>query len=138
VTQQARNLHLDLDERVAELQYLIRDRDTKFTPAFDAVFAAANIQVIKTPPQAPRANAVCERMVGTLRRELLDRILIVNQVQLRRVLTEYLIHYNGHRPHRTLGQRPPNRRRPVPPPREGSIRRTKLLGGLVNEYHHVA
>src|SRR5829696_6678379 len=83
VTQQARNLLLDLDERVAGLRYLIRDRDAKFVAGFDAVFAAANIQIITTPPQAPRANAVCERMVGTLRRKLLDRILIVNQAQLR-------------------------------------------------------
>jgi transposase InsO family protein len=138
VTQQARNLLGDLDERAASLRYLIRDRDATFASAFDAVFAAANIQIIRTPPQAPRANAVCERMVGTLRRELLDRTLIVNQLQLRRLLIEYLTHYNGHRPHRTLGQRPPNHRGPVAPPRAGSIRCTKILGGLVNEYHQVA
>ena len=117
---------------------MIRDRDTKFAPAFDAVFAAANIQVITTPPQAPRPNAVCERMVGTLRRELLDRIPIVNQVQRPRLLTEYLIHYNGHRPHRSLGQRPPIHRAPVALPREGSVRRSQILGALVNEYRHVA
>jgi putative transposase len=106
VTQQARNLLIDLEGRVANLGYLIRDRDAKFASAFDAVFAAVHIQIITTPPHASRANAICERMVGTLRRELLDRILIVNQAQLRRLLTEYLVHYNGHRPHRTLGQRP--------------------------------
>ena len=78
-----------------------------------------NIQIIRTPPQAPRANAVCERMVGTLRRELLDRILIVNQAQLRRLLTEYLTHYNDHRPHRTLEQRPPNHRGSIPSPGRG-------------------
>ena len=116
MTQQARNLLLDLDERVADLRYLIRDRDTKFVSAFDAVFAAVNIQIIRTPPRAPRANAVCERMVGTLRRELLDRILILDQAQLRRLLTEYLTHYNGHRPHRSLEQRPPDHRGPVAPP----------------------
>ena len=138
VSQQARNLLLDLEERAASLHYLIRDRDAKYTAAFDAVFAAANIQIITTPPQAPRANAVCERMIGTLRRELLDRILIVNQAQLRRMLHEYLIHYNGHRPHRSLGQRPPNHRGSVPPPGEASIRRTQILGGLANEYHHAA
>jgi transposase InsO family protein len=138
VTQQARNLLHDLDERVAGVRYLIRDRDTKFTSAFDAVFATANIQIIATPPHAPRANAICERMVGTLRRELLDRILIVNQVQLRRLLHEYLVHYNGHRPHRTLRQRPPSHRGPVPPLIEGSVRRIPILGGLVNEYHSAA
>jgi putative transposase len=84
VTQRARNLLLDLEDRVADLRYLIRDRDAKFTAAFDAVFAAVDIQIIRTPPQAPRAAAVCERMVGTLRRELLDRILIVSHTQLRR------------------------------------------------------
>jgi putative transposase len=90
VTQQARNLLVDLDERVTELRYLIRDRDAKFVAAFDAAFAASDIHIITTPPQAPRANAVSERMIGTLRRELLDRILIVNQAQLRLVLDEYL------------------------------------------------
>jgi putative transposase len=138
VTQQARNLLLDIDERAASLRHLLRDRDATFAAAFDAVFAAANIQIITTPPHAPRANAVCERMVGTLRRELLDRILIVSQAQLHRLLTEYLIHYNDHRPHRSLGQRPPNHRGPVPPPREGSIRRTQILGGLINECHSAA
>ena len=138
VTQQARNLLLDLDERVADLRHLIRDRDAKFAPAFDAVFAAVDIQIIETPPQAPRANAVCERMVGTLRRELLDRILVVNHAHLRHVLDEYLIHYNDHRPHRTLGQRPPNHRGSVAPSVEGSVRRTETLGGLVNEYHRAA
>jgi putative transposase len=130
VTRQARNLLMDLDERLVELRYLIRDREAKFVAAFDAVFAAANIQIIRTPPHAPPANAVCERMVGTLQRELLDRILIVNQVQLRRLLTKYLIHYHDHRPHRSLGQRPPNQRGPVPPPSEGPTRRTQIPGGL--------
>ena len=77
-------------------------------------------------------------MVGTLRRELLDRILIVNQEHLRRVLHEYLIHYNGHRPHRSLGQRPPNHRVSVAPPVEGPVGRREILGGLVNDYHRAA
>lgn len=109
------DLLLELDERVAGLRYLIRDRDTKFTVSFDAVFAAVDIQIIKTPPQAPRANAICERMVGTLRRELLDRILVVNHAHLRRVLDEYLIHYNRHRPDRTLGHRLPEHCASAPP-----------------------
>jgi len=96
------------------------------------------IQIIKTPPQAPRANAICERMVGTLRRELLDRTLIVNQAHLHRMLDEYLIHYNGHRPHRTLGQRPPNHRGSVAPPVQGLVRRRRILSGLVNEYYRAA
>jgi putative transposase len=97
VTQQARNLLLDLGQRVATLRHVVRDRDAKFAVSFDAVFTAVDIQIIKTPPRVPRANAVCERMVGTQRRELLDRILVVNHAHLRHVLDEYLIHYNGHR-----------------------------------------
>jgi transposase InsO family protein len=138
VTQQARNLLLDMEERVATLRYLIRDRDAKFAVSFDAVFTAVNIQIVKTPPQAPRANAICERTVGTLRRELLDRILVINHAHLRRVLDEYLIHYNGHRPHRSLGQRPPNHLVSAAPPAEGPVRRRRILGGLVNEYHRAA
>src|SRR5438552_15169504 len=106
--------------------------------AFDAVFAAEAIQIIKTPPQAPRANAICERMVGTLRRELLDRILIVNQAHLRRVLNEYLIHYNGHRPHRTLGQRPPHPTTPTTPPATGPLQSRPIQNGLINEYKRTA
>jgi putative transposase len=137
VTQQARNLLLDLGQRVATLRHVVRDRDAKFAVSFDAVFTAVHIQVIKTPPHAPGANAVCERMIGTLRRELLDRILIVNHAHLRHVLDEYLIHYNGHRPHRTLGQQPPNPRS-VPPSPEGRVRRSPILSGLINEYHRTA
>ena len=137
VTQQARNILLDLGERVGTLRFLIRDRDALFTAAFDAVFTAETMQIIRTPPQAPRANAICERMVGTLRRELLDRILIVNQVHLRRVLDEYLIHYNGHR-HRSLGQRPPHPTRSSTPPATGSVQRRGILNGLINEYHRAA
>jgi transposase InsO family protein len=138
VTQQARNLMLDLGERVQTLRFLIRDRDALFATTFDAVFDAEGLQIVKTPPQAPRANAICERMVGTLRRDLLDRILIVNQAHLRRVLEEYLIHYNGHRPHRALGQRPPNAAASIPPPATGPIQRRQILAGLISEYHRAA
>lgn len=87
------------------VRFMIRDRASKYTPAFDGVFDAEGIHVIKTPPQVPRANAICERVIGTLRRELLDRILILGSRHLRRVLDEYVIHYNAHRPHQSLGQR---------------------------------
>jgi putative transposase len=108
VTQQARNLLMDLEDRVGQLRFLVRDRDTKFTVAFDAVFAAEGIRVLRTPVRAPRANAYAERWVGTVRRELLDRMLILGCWQLRAVLAEYVDHYNGHRPHRALGQAPPS------------------------------
>ena len=106
VTQQARNLVMGLDDRVGRFRFLVRDRDTKFTGAFDAVFAAEGLKVLRTPMQSPRANAYAERWVGTVRRELLDRMLILGCRQLRSVLAEYADHYNGHRPHRALGQAP--------------------------------
>jgi transposase InsO family protein len=104
VTQQARNLLMGLEDRVGQFRLLVRDRDAKFTAAFDAVFAAEGIRVLRTPVRAPRANAYAERWVGTVRRELLDRMLIVGCRQLRSVLAEYADHYDGHRPHRALGR----------------------------------
>src|SRR5204862_8040798 len=94
---------MDLGARATTVKFLIRDRAGQFTSSFDAVFTAAGMRILASPPQAPRANAICERMIGTLRRELLDRVLIVNEHHLRRVLTEYLRHYNAARPHRALG-----------------------------------
>jgi transposase len=114
VVQQARNLVAALDEEATAFRFLIRDRDTKFTAVFDAVFAAEAIKVLITPVRAPRANAYAERWVGTVRRELLDWMLIFGCRQLRSALAEYVDHYNGHRPHRTLGRPhrsgPPNHR----------------------------
>jgi putative transposase len=107
VTQQARNLLIDLGDRTAQFRYLIRDRDTKFTAAFDAVFAGADIAILRTPVRAPRANAIAERFIGTLRRECLDHLLITGQRHLAAVLGEYLKHYNTHRPtDRSINARP--------------------------------
>jgi putative transposase len=106
VMQQARNLLMGLDDRDGRFRFLVRDRDTKFTATFDAVVAAEGIKVRRTPVRAPRANAYAERWVGTVRREVLDRMLILGRQQLRSVLAEYADHYNGHRPHRALGQAP--------------------------------
>ena len=135
VTQCARNLMVDLGDRADRFRYLIRDRDRKFTVAFDAVFTAEAITIVRTPVQAPRANAIAERWIGSLRRELLDRTLIVNRRQLEHVLAVFVDHYNTHRPHRSLDQAPPAGRRAAQPPAEDAVvHRRQRLGGLINEY----
>jgi transposase InsO family protein len=139
LTQQARNLLMDLDDTGRHFRFLIRDRDAKFTAAFDAVFTAIDVQIIRTPVRAPRANAIAERFVETIRRELLDRLLIINQGHAAAALREFERHYNDHRPHRTLGQAAPLR--PLPrhtPTAIDTVRRHDRLGGLIHEYQHVA
>jgi putative transposase len=136
VAQQARNLLMDLDQRTEAFRFLVRDRDAKFTQVFDTVFTAAGIDVLRTPPRAPRGNAYAERWVGSVRRECTDRLLVYSQRHLVRVLDAYARHYNQHRPHRSLQQRPP-----VPPQTpvilaDSRIRRRQILGGLINEYDH--
>jgi putative transposase len=137
-TQQARNLFMGLGDHAAQFRFLIRDRDSKFTTAFDAVFAGADIRIIRTPVQAPRANAIAERWIGTLRRECLDHLLIIGAPHLSRVLQDYTEHYNTHRPHRSLHQHPPGGR--TPPPSEAPVRplRRDRLGSLIHEYLLVA
>jgi transposase InsO family protein len=104
VTQQARNLSVMLSERSGAVKYLVRDRDAKFSARFDQVFRSEGIRVIKTPVRSPKANAFAERFVGTARRECLDRLLIFNRRHPEQVLTEYVEHYNEHRPsHGFLG-----------------------------------
>jgi len=139
VAQQARNLHMDLGDHADGVKFLIRDRDTEFTAAFDAVFAAVGIRIIKTPVQAPRTNAIAERWVGSARRECLDRMLITGERHLRLVLGEYASHYNSHRPHRSLHQEPPAGH--AHPPAEVTHMRVLCrdrLGGLIHEYSQVA
>jgi putative transposase len=136
-TQQARNLLFSLPERDRSLEFLVRDNDGKFTRAFDTVFNSEGIRVIHTPVRAPKANAVAERFVGTVRRECLDWLLLTNRRHLQRVLTDFVDHYNGHRPHRALGLAPPEPRQlelPVPTPSIAAIRRHDRLGGLIHEY----
>jgi len=130
---------MDLGDQAAALKFVIRDRDAKFTAPFDAVFTAIGARIIKTPVQAPRANAIAERWIGSARRECLDRTLITGERHLRLVLGEYADHYNTHRPHRTLSQHPPAGR--ADPPAEGAcirVLRRDRLGGLIHEYAQVA
>jgi transposase InsO family protein len=141
--QQARNLMMDLGDRISGLRFVIHDRDPLFTSAFREVFTSEGLRDITTLPRTPRMNAICERVIGTLRRELLDRILILNERHLALVLQEYLIHYNGHRPHQSRHQRPPDIA--TQPARDVTdlndqriVRRKPVATGTINEYHHAA
>lgn len=141
VTQQARNLFLCAGDVLSGRKFLIRDRDTKFTGPFDEVFVSEGVEVIKTPVRAPQANAHAERLVGTLRRECLDWTLVLGRRHLESILTDYVAHYNRHRPHRSLALVAPasTTDSPVLPPIAlDRIRRTDRLGGLVHEYQRVA
>jgi putative transposase len=133
--QQARNLLMGLGDDLGRFRFVIRDRDTKFVAGFDAVFAAEGIGVLRTPVRAPRANAYAERWVGTVRRECLDRMLVVGRRHMVSVLGEYADHYNAHRPHRALGQVPPlGSGEPMVFVPAGRVVRRDRLGGLLHEY----
>jgi putative transposase len=141
-TQAARNVLMDFGQRVASVKFLIRDRAGQFTGSFDALFTAVGARILASPAQAPTANAICERIIGTLRRELLDRVLIINEHHLRQALTECLRHYNQARPHRSPGQLTPAQAGTHPPEpvnlAEHRIRRKQVPGGLTHEYYIAA
>jgi hypothetical protein len=140
-TQQARNLATDLGARLGSLRILLRDRDGKYSPAFDAVFHAEEIHILQTAPQAPRMNAHCERIIQTLRHELCDHVLVLNEAHARRLLASYQRHYNDHRPHQARNQLPPDSdQQPatVHHLQPHRLRRTRILGGLINEYRYIA
>jgi len=138
VTQQARNLGLDFSE--SGVRFLIRDRDSRYSGPFDEVFRSEGIRIAKTPVRAPKANAIAERFVRTVRSECLDWLLILNRRHLEHVLRVYVDHYNRERPHRSL-----DLRAPIPEvPRlgksssAGAVHRRDKLGGLIHEYHDAA
>lgn len=138
--QQARNLAVDLRLRLESLRFLVRDRDRKYTESFDAVFASEGIESLKTAPRAPRMNAHCERVIGTLRREALDHLLLLNEAHARRVLDVYALHCNGHRP-QAWGQLPPLAQEHRAPSTDLTAHRplrTRVLGGVINEYRYAA
>jgi putative transposase len=141
-TQQARNLLMTLDDHQQPLRLLIHDRDAKFNGGFDHVFESERVAVIRTPVQAPNANAQAERWVGSVRRKCLDRLLIFSRRQLEHVLRVYARHYNAHRPHRSLALRPPEQADRSPTPRRAppyrQLNRRDLLGGLIHEYEYAA
>ena len=136
--QQARNLLMDLAERATQFEFLIRDRDSKFTAAFDDVFTGNGVRIIKTPIRSPRANSFAERYVGTLRRECLDHLLICGERHLRQILAEYARHYNEHRPHQSREQRPPLHKPGQPVDVTARIKRRQVAHGLINEYRRAA
>jgi len=135
ITQQARQLVWDLPERETPLRFLIHDNDSTFSKAFDAVFESEGFHVIKTPFQAPNANAFAERWIRTAREECLDHILILNASHLRRVLIEFVDYYNTSRPHQGINQQAPI---PYKTISEGAIQRKKILGGIINDYCRVS
>jgi transposase InsO family protein len=138
VTQQARNLVWRLEEEGINLKVAIHDRDKKFARKADDVLKSLGARVIVTPLMAPRANAYCERWIGSCRRECLDWMLVLNQRHLQAILDAYVTHYNTARPHRSLGLRPPSARSDPIPVGVGDGRRRTRLGGLLSEYYREA
>jgi putative transposase len=137
VIQQARQITWTLREQPTPLRFLIRDRDSKFTRDFDTVLRSEGIEIIHTPVRAPKANAIAERFVCTVRSECLDWLLIVNRRHLERVLRVFVDHYNSHRPHRSLNLAPPDpsaRKLHVAGRPTAGVERRDRLGGLVHEY----
>jgi putative transposase len=136
VTQQARNLGLDFSDK--GVRFLIRDCDSKYSGAFDEVFRSEGIRIVKTPVRAPKANAIAERFVRTVRAECLDWLLIHNRRHLEGVLRVYVDHYNRARPHRALELQPPEPDTQPQRSPNGEIHRHDRLGGLIHEYQRQA
>ena len=141
-TQQARNLFVRHPDRFADARALVRDRGSQFIDAFDEIFRTEGLKILKTPVRTPVANTFAERWIGTLRRELLDRTIIWNPRQLERLVVDYIDHYNAHRPHRSLDQRPPHGNDPQTSAGRGPahlrVAKSTRCDGLINEYRNAA
>jgi putative transposase len=137
ITQQARQMVWQLEDRETPMRFLIHDRDTKFTQSFDTVFRSGKLKIIRTPYRAPNANAFAERWVRTVREECLDKLIIINQQHLRQVMLEYISYYNTARPHQGIEQA-------IPTPRDmqvvdsGPVVCHDVLGGIIHDYQRAA
>jgi putative transposase len=143
ITQQARNVLMDLEDRGQRLRFVIHDRDTKYSRAFDSIFRGEGVEIVRTPIRAPNANSYAERWVGSVRRECLDRLMIFGRRQLEHVLRVYTRHFNQQRPPRALDLRRPDRgsgtdRTPTATLHSLRVSRRDLLGGLIHEYEAAA
>ncbi len=139
-TQAARNLFIAHGERLKGARALVRDRGSQFIDAFDEIFRSEGFKILRTPVRTPVANTFAERWIGSIRRELLDRTIIWNRRQLERLVVDYLAHHNQHRPHQSLGQRPPTPidEPPDTPPATVTVLRTSRCDGLIHEYRNAA
>ncbi|WP_240724235.1 integrase core domain-containing protein [Frankia sp. B2] len=138
ISHQARQLVMNLDGRLDAFRFLIRDRDAKYPQAFDDVFAPEGVQIVRTPPRTPQANAYAERFIRSVRQECTDKILLFGKRHAAAVLDEYARHFHDHRPHQGREQRPPNHDPATVTPLVGPIDRRKVLGGMISEYHRAA